>query len=386
MVGGLEPQHEKGVPAVGCHRQLRLARVQQTAVGGVKAGLRDRAHAVGRGREAGEAHARGAPLCRAGLNPDPCLCDDPEHTLRPGEHPVRGDPGTRARQAPGLPDADRCDRAHRLDEVLDMRPHGREVAAGACRDPSSEGRELEGLRKMAQREPRLPELPLERGAERSRLDPCGAGDIVDLEHAPELAEIQRERAVVARPGVGCDAAHDRRASAVGDHRHPLARAPLEDALDVALVTGPGHEVRRELEIAVEAANEVRIGLPERMAGARVGVICADRRERGGSADARGRQRDPLDRHGLPDLAERQTHVLGESDGRRPDVIDIGLLVLIAPAPVLSPASVHRQRVYSRGRSRHPHRSEPPFNSLVLCQRDPSSRTRHLRSSRGARGR
>ena len=93
------------------------------------------------------------------------------------------------------------DRAHRLDEVLDVRPQRREVAAGARGDPAAERGVLERLREVAQRQPVLAQLRLERGPVAPAWMQRGARDLVDLEHAVERAQVDRDGAVVARPHV-----------------------------------------------------------------------------------------------------------------------------------------------------------------------------------------
>jgi hypothetical protein len=158
-------------------------------------------------------------------------------------------PGARARQPPRLPDARRRDRPHRLDEVVDVRLDGREVPARPRRDPAAERGELEGLREVAQRQPCVAELPLQRGAERAGLDARAAADGVDLEHAVQAGEVERHgRAVDLRR----DAADHARAAAVRDDRHALGRRPFEHGLDVVLVAGAHDGVGREAEVAAES--------------------------------------------------------------------------------------------------------------------------------------
>ena len=65
-------------------------------------------------------------------------------------------------QPAALPEAAGGDRPHRLDQVVDVGVEGREVPAGAGRDPAAQGGELERLREMAKRQPLLAELVLER--------------------------------------------------------------------------------------------------------------------------------------------------------------------------------------------------------------------------------
>ena len=110
------------------------------------------------------------------LEPHPGLGDHAEDPLGADQRPVRRGPGAGAGQAAALPGAARGDRPHRLDQVVDVGVEGREVAAGAGRDPAAEGRELERLREVAQGQAVLAELVLERRARRPGLDPRRARD------------------------------------------------------------------------------------------------------------------------------------------------------------------------------------------------------------------
>ena len=123
----------------------------------------------------------------------------PRIPSEPDQHPVRARARAGARQPPALPGAARGERADRLDQVVDVGPDGREVAAGAGRDPAAEGRVLERLREVAQGEPVLAELLVERRAEHAGLDPRRARDRIDLEHPVERAEVDAHRAGVGTP-------------------------------------------------------------------------------------------------------------------------------------------------------------------------------------------
>src|SRR5438309_2249041 len=199
MIGRLEAEHQHGARAVPCRGEPRLALVEQAAVGWVESGLRDLPHALGAQLEASEADAGRAPVLGSRLNAHPRLGDDAERSLRAGEHPVGAHAGARTREPARLPDTRRREGAHGLEEILDMRPDRGEVAGRPRRDPSSERRELERLREVAQREPVLVELALERRARSAGLDARGTGDPIDLEHAIERAEIDRYSALVGGP-------------------------------------------------------------------------------------------------------------------------------------------------------------------------------------------
>ena len=71
------------------------------------------------------------------------------------------------------------------------------MPAAARRDPAAERRVLEALREMAQRETVRLELRFERGTVGAALDQRGARRFVDLPHLAHLAQIDRDRALVA---------------------------------------------------------------------------------------------------------------------------------------------------------------------------------------------
>ena len=96
-----------------------------------------------------------AAVRRPRLHTHPRLGDHPERALRAGEHPVWAHARARSGQPPRLPGAGGRDRAHRLDEILDVGPHGGEVPGRARGDPAAERGVLERLREVAQRQPVL---------------------------------------------------------------------------------------------------------------------------------------------------------------------------------------------------------------------------------------
>ncbi len=303
----------------------------------------------------GEAHGRRAAVDGSRLHAHPRLGDDSQHALRAGEHPVGAGPGARAGQAARLPRARRCDRADRLDEVLDVRPHGREVPGRARRDPPAEGGELEGLREVAQRQAVLGELALQRRAGGARLDARGAGDGVHLHHPVQRAHVERDGAVVGGGDLGPHSPHHARAAAVGDRGHALRRAPLQHLLHLALRAGAGDEVGGVREVPPEAAHDVGVRAAPRVHRARVGVGGADLRERRRRHNARRRQARLLQRHRLLHL-ERPLppEVRREAAGRGAHLLGGHLLVLVPPPPVA--ASALRHGGESRGHGARPCRN------------------------------
>ena len=159
VVGRFEPEHQQRFagPRRGAGR-LRLQSVEQAAVGRVEPGLGDLAHRPRRGREVVEADAAGGLVGRSLLKPHPGLGDQAEDPLGAEQGAVRRRSGAGPRQAAALPGADRADRPHRLDQVVDVRIEGREVPAGPSGDPAAKGRVLERLRKVAQGEAAIAQL------------------------------------------------------------------------------------------------------------------------------------------------------------------------------------------------------------------------------------
>ena len=153
-----------------------------------------------------------------------------------------------------------------------MGVQGGEVATGAGRDPAAQGRELEGLREVARVKP----------SPRSCSSSTGPVAPAWIRAARETASTSstlsmRLRSIETTPGYSsrirgstppttlvplpnwnrCRALGPRRSSASG--RSPTRR-------------GEGDEVGRVLELAAEAADDVAIGLAERMRDAVVVVV------------------------------------------------------------------------------------------------------------------
>ncbi len=168
---------------------------------------------------------------------------------------------------------------------------------------------------MAQRQAVLGQLRLEAGTGGAGADRCRQGDLVDLEQAIQGAQVDRDGAVVAGADIGRDAADDRGAAAEGDRGDAGARAPLEQPLEVLLVARLGDDVGGVLELAAEAADDVAVGLAERVDGAVVGVAGADRGERVRGLDTRRRAAGAASRRtGCSTLAELDAEPLASSAG------------------------------------------------------------------------
>ena len=330
VVGRLEAEHEEVGAAVAGQHHPRLAPVDQPAVGGIQPRLGDRAHRVRALLEGREAHRHRRPVDRLGLHAHPCLGDDAERPLRPEQQAVGRGPGARPGQPARRPHAARRDRAHRLDEVVDVRVEGGEMAARPRGDPAAKRRELERLRIVPQGEAVFSELGLEARPGRAGLDARRARGAVDLEQRVEPAQVERHR----RPlDARLDAADDARPAAVRDDHGAGVRGPGQHALDVGLVARVGDDVGRMVEAAAEGADEVDVALAVGVARAIVGVGRADHGQGVGRLDARRGQRDLGQRHRLLDVGRAEAEVFDQARRRRADLVGRRTLVLVPPAPV-----------------------------------------------------
>ena len=218
-------------------------------------------------------------------------------SIRSGEGPAP-EPGSR-RLSP-LPA--RGDRPHRLDQVVDVGVERREVAAGAGRDPAAERRVLERLREVAQREAVLLQLLLERAG---RCAPPGSARRARPGRPRARGRGARRSSETEgrSPSARLDAADDAGAAAEGDRpprpasstrRAPPRRRPR---------LGVGDEVGRARELAAEAADDVAVGLAERVGGALVLVVGEESPTSDAAACSRGaRSSTSSQRHRVRDLA------------------------------------------------------------------------------------
>ena len=360
MIGGLEAEHQdRGVavrgPGVGS-----LQRVEQPAVRGVQTRLRDRAHHLRPAQEAlraREPHARGGPEAGSLLEPHPGFDQDSERSLGSDPEAIRARPRSRAGQAARLHDPRRCHHAQRFHELVDVREEGRVMSARTGRDPAAQARELEGLREVAKREAVGPQLVLESGAEDARLDARRARDGVDLEHAIQPSQVDREGAAQVAEVARLDSAHHARAAAVRNCRQTLARAPFEKSDDVGFAAGEGHEIGRIRELAARRAHDVAVGLAVAVRGAVVGCAREQLGEGARRGDARRPQRDLLEARRGRDAQLR----LPEARSQR--AADPGRLLLARPRALEPPspeaaARGHRRQL-GRGASASSRRRSGP---------------------------
>ncbi len=337
-VRGLHPEDEHAPAAAGHARERRLARIEQPAVGRVQARLRDGADRTGRGLEVVEQDRGGRLVAGPLLQPHPCLGDHAQRALRSQEQSVGGRARARTGYAQRLVDADRGDHAQGLGQIVDVGEERGVVAAGPGRQPAAEGGELEALRKVAQGQPVRPQLGFEVGPEHARLDPRRPAGGVDVEHAVEGGEVERDHAAAPVPAVLHSPDH-RTARSVGHDDRVRALGPVQEVHDVLLAAGEGDLVRCRTEFAAQGPYDVAVGLA-------VGVGGPVRRGVGHQVGEGGRRADPgLRQIDAADVGHRQRGVGRTGDQRAEGgALAVGQgLVLGAPAPPGTAASGRGER-------------------------------------------
>ncbi len=324
----------------------------------MESGLRQRAHRLRAGIKRLEQNRRRLTETRRVLHPHPSLGDHAEDALGADQHPVGTRPGARPGQPPALPPAARCQRAQRLDEVVDVRVQGRVVATGAGGDPATQCRVLKRLREVPQREAVLAQLLLEARARGARLDQGRARRGIHLQHTVHRLQINGHGRGIRRR---LHPADDARAAAERDRRSASLLAPRENTFELALVRGMRHGIRRIVELPTKRPHDVAIRLPVRVRGALIGIAPAESGERAGRLEPRGRKLDVLQASRALHLGRAEAEVLARSAGHRLHLLVRRLLVLEAPAPELATAR-HRRGAYGSTRSRSA-RAEPPCASI-----------------------
>ena len=256
----LEPQKEE-VVVVGRELEQRgLVAVQQAAVRGGEARLRDLPRGVDRGVELREPHRRARAPRRAGLDRHPGLRDHAQRPLRAEDEVVVLRPGGRPGHFLCLDGPRGRDHPRALDEVVDVRVIGREVPARVGGDPPAQRRELVGLGVVPELEAVVGEAVLDLRAERAGLNARPAGLLVDREDRVHPAGVQRDDARVPAADVALDAADDAGPAAVGNDRDALLGGPLQQGGDLVLGLGLRDDVGCRPEVPPEATDLVPVGV------------------------------------------------------------------------------------------------------------------------------
>jgi hypothetical protein len=120
------------------------------------------------------------------------------------------------------------------------------------------------LREVAQGVSVRTKLLLQHGAERARLDVRRSARSVDVDDAVHGGEVDRHRPPPLVADARLDPTDDGRAAAVGDCCDALGRAPVEKLDDLRFVRGERHDVGWVGQVAAERANDIAVGLAERV--------------------------------------------------------------------------------------------------------------------------
>ena len=123
------------------------------------AGLHDGAQRVGAGGEVGERPRLVAGGLRHRVYPNAHAGDDPEHALRADHQLAQVRACRRLRRTAEIEHARRRDRAQAADHVVEPAVTRRVLAGRPRRGEPADGRELEALREVAEREAALAEQP-----------------------------------------------------------------------------------------------------------------------------------------------------------------------------------------------------------------------------------
>ena len=347
-----------------------LEGVEETAVRWVEAGLGDLADRGGGSEEVIELDPARSLELRPRTHPQPGLGDHAEDALGADQRPVGRGPGARPRQPPALPGPPRRDRPHRLDQVVDVRVERREVPARPRRHPTPERRVLERLRKVPQRQPVLPQLILQPRPGSPRLNPRGQRLRIDLEHPIQPLQIERDHRPILQPRL--HPTDHTRPTAERNDRGPLSLSPREHHLDLRLVLGKRHQIRRILEFPPKPPHHVPIGLPQCMGHPLVVVIRKEIPERARGFQPRAPQLNLLQRHRLLQLPA-ETKPLPDTACSLLKLLARGRLILIPPPPVLKPPLCHQRRSAGGAWCPSPGGSGPNPGSAAS---DPAARRPH----------
>ncbi len=273
-----------GTPLGSARR--RFDAVDQAAGGGSEPALQEEPDRVGPRDEAVRDEGGAGPVLRAVLHPEPGLGDHSERALAAEQHPVRARPRPGAGQAAGLPPADGGARGDRFDEVVDVLQRRGVVAGRTGGQPAPDRRLLVGLREEAEAQTVRAEGGVSGGPERARCDAGGPARAVDLEHAGELLQIQRDHRPLDRGRDGPDSTDHTAAATEGDDPGAGLSGPGQDLLDLSRSRRADDQIRRRPDVAVEAAQQIEVGAADRVTGAVDRVLAAEVGQRRGELDAR----------------------------------------------------------------------------------------------------
>ena len=313
-------EHQDRFGAVVGPAQPRLARVNETAVGGIEAGLCDLAHRLNAVIEVGESERRAATVGRPGRQSQPSLGNDAHGTFGADGEAVGAGAGTRGRQASRLPVTAGGNHAHALDEIIDVGGACGIMSCGAGGDPAAQAGIGIGLHEEAQRQAVRLELGVEVGTEHARLHPRRPRRGVSLQYSVHVGHVDADGALEVLADHRIYAVYGTGAAAERYCRLFGAAAPVEHGGNLGLVARIDYRVRCISEVAGETARAFHERLAIGVQRAMVGIGVADwlkawrhgtdarrleadlvqgwRRCRLEAIGAQGVSPDPLDRVGL----------------------------------------------------------------------------------------
>ena len=221
------------------------------------------------------------------MQPHPCFGDDAENALTADRETIGARPCATAGQPARLVGAGRRHHANGLDEIVDVRVVGCKVTAGTGGDPTPKGRELETLRKMAERHTVRFELRFQYRPERSTLNSGSLGNSIDFEDLVQARQIYAHHAV--RLFRRFHAANDRRSAPERNHHMTGGGANVEQLDDLLLVDRVSDDVRRVVERPVELSHAIPEAVPVTVRRSFVRVRRTDWQKRCRGSDSRRTQ-------------------------------------------------------------------------------------------------
>ncbi len=256
-----EQQAPQAARAREPERDPRLRLVGEPDHVGQRLALRQRADRVAPRGEVGCHPALVAACLRRRADAHAHLGDRPEDPLGAERELAQRRPRRRVRGGERAQLTGRGDHREGGYELVEASVAARRLAGGPRRREAADGRVLERLREMADREPVRAHGVLGLGAAQTRSEGGDERDAVDLD-AAHPAQIQRDQALV-RAGDRVDAADHAGSAAERDHRDPLARADLEHVGELGRLAGHDHRVGRRGQAPAAQADQVGIAASRR---------------------------------------------------------------------------------------------------------------------------
>jgi hypothetical protein len=135
--------------------------------------------------------------------------------------------GRRARGAAGVEGALGGGEGEAEDHLVEASVAGRGLSAGAGRGEAADGGPLVGLGEVAEGVAAFGEQRLGLGGAQAGLQGGGAGDLVEVEQAVHVPQVEGDEVGGSGPALGGEAADDGRAAAEGDEGQAVPGAGVE---------------------------------------------------------------------------------------------------------------------------------------------------------------